>query len=99
MREARRAGRRLARVATARDAGRDGREHGRVARRNLQQHVSGEVRRAGRDEQAGGARDERRAETAQTLDIYRVDVEGGGAPPVISPNGEFLLVGTGWPRP
>ena len=36
---------------------------------------------------------------AQTMDIYWIDVEGGGATLVISPSGESMLVDTGWPRP
>ena len=35
----------------------------------------------------------------QTMDIYWIDVEGGGATLVISPSGESMLVDTGWPRP
>ena len=37
--------------------------------------------------------------TAQTMDIYWVDVEGGGATLIIAPTGESMLVDTGWPRP
>ncbi len=36
---------------------------------------------------------------AQTMDIYWIDVEGGGATLVVSPSGESMLVDTGWPRP
>src|SRR5262245_24051010 len=31
-----------------------------------------------------------------TLDIYWVDVEGGGATLIVSPSGQSLLVDTGW---
>ncbi|MCE2542816.1 MAG: MBL fold metallo-hydrolase [Acidobacteria bacterium] len=34
-----------------------------------------------------------------TMDIYWIDVEGGGATLVIAPTGESMLVDTGWPRP
>ena len=37
--------------------------------------------------------------TAQTMDIYWVDVEGGGATLIVAPTGESMLVDTGWPRP
>ncbi len=37
--------------------------------------------------------------TAQTLDIYWIDVEGGGASLVVAPTGESMLVDTGWPQP
>ncbi|MCE2541490.1 MAG: MBL fold metallo-hydrolase, partial [Acidobacteria bacterium] len=33
------------------------------------------------------------------MDIYWVDVEGGGATLIIAPTGESMLVDTGWPRP
>ena len=36
---------------------------------------------------------------AQTMDIYWVDVEGGGATLIVAPTGESMLVDTGWPRP
>ena len=37
--------------------------------------------------------------SAQTMDIYWVDVEGGGATLIVGPTGESMLVDTGWPRP
>jgi beta-lactamase superfamily II metal-dependent hydrolase len=37
-----------------------------------------------------------RGSTARTLDIYWIDVEGGGATLIVSPSGESLLVDTGW---
>jgi beta-lactamase superfamily II metal-dependent hydrolase len=37
-----------------------------------------------------------RGGTARTLDIYWIDVEGGGATLIVSPSGESLLVDTGW---
>jgi beta-lactamase superfamily II metal-dependent hydrolase len=37
-----------------------------------------------------------RGNARPTLDIYWVDVEGGGATLVVSPSGESLLVDTGW---
>ena len=36
---------------------------------------------------------------AQTMDIYWVDVEGGGATLIVAPTGESMLVDTGWPQP
>src|SRR5215467_3283678 len=33
---------------------------------------------------------------APNLDIYWVDVEGGGATLIVSPSGESLLIDTGW---
>ncbi|MCY3846745.1 MAG: MBL fold metallo-hydrolase [Acidobacteria bacterium] len=36
---------------------------------------------------------------AGTLDIYWIDVEGGGATLVIAPTGESMLLDVGWPRP
>ena len=36
---------------------------------------------------------------APSMDIYWIDVEGGGATLVVSPSGESMLVDTGWPRP
>ena len=36
---------------------------------------------------------------AGNMDIYWIDVEGGGATLVIAPSGESLLVDVGWPRP
>jgi len=35
---------------------------------------------------------------APNLDIYWVDVEGGGATLIVSPSGESLLVDTGWAK-
>ena len=35
----------------------------------------------------------------RSMDIYWIDVEGGGATLVVSPSGESMLVDTGWPRP
>ena len=34
--------------------------------------------------------------SAQTMDIYWVDVEGGGATLIVAPTGESMLVDTGW---
>ena len=34
-----------------------------------------------------------------TMDIYWIDVEGGGATLVVAPTGESMLVDVGWPRP
>ena len=34
--------------------------------------------------------------TGRALDIYWIDVEGGGATLIVSPSGESLLVDTGW---
>jgi beta-lactamase superfamily II metal-dependent hydrolase len=39
-----------------------------------------------------------RSGTARPLDIYWVDVEGGGATLIVSPSGQSLLVDTGWRR-
>ena len=36
-------------------------------------------------------------QTARTLDIYVIDVEGGEATLFVAPSGESLLVDTGWP--
>ena len=36
--------------------------------------------------------------TADTLDIYLIDVEGGAATLFVSPSGESLLIDTGYPR-
>ena len=38
-----------------------------------------------------------RAQPAETLDVYVVDVEGGEATLFVAPSGESLLVDTGWP--
>src|SRR6476661_7752075 len=35
---------------------------------------------------------------APNLDIYWVDVEGGGATLIVSPSGQSLLVDTGWSK-
>lgn len=35
--------------------------------------------------------------SAQTLDIYTIDVEGGKAVLTVSPSGESMLVDAGWP--
>ena len=40
-----------------------------------------------------------RAQTPGTLDIYWIDVEGGAATLVVTPQRESLLMDTGWPRP
>ena len=39
------------------------------------------------------------AAQSDTMDIYWVDVEGGGATLIVAPTGESMLVDTGWPRP
>ncbi len=39
-----------------------------------------------------------RGGTARGLDIYWIDVEGGGATLIVSPSGQSLLVDTGWRR-
>ena len=36
-------------------------------------------------------------QAVETLDIYVIDVEGGGATLFVSPSGESMLVDTGWP--
>ena len=36
-------------------------------------------------------------QSARTLDVYVIDVEGGEATLFVSPSGESLLVDTGWP--
>ena len=38
-------------------------------------------------------------QTPSTLDIYWIDVEGGAATLVVTPQGESILMDTGWPRP
>ena len=40
-----------------------------------------------------------RAQPPQTLDIYWIDVEGGAATLVVTPQGESVLMDAGWPRP
>ena len=39
------------------------------------------------------------AQTPSTLDIYWIDVEGGAATLVVTPQRESILMDTGWPRP
>ena len=39
------------------------------------------------------------AQTPATLDIYWIDVEGGAATLVVTPEREVVLMDTGWPRP
>jgi len=39
-----------------------------------------------------------RGGTVRALDIYWIDVEGGGATLIVSPSGQSLLVDTGWRR-
>ncbi len=39
----------------------------------------------------------RAARSAQPLDIYFVDVEGGQATLIVAPSGESMLIDTGWP--
>ena len=39
------------------------------------------------------------AETAATLDIYWIDVEGGAATLIVTPERQSVLMDTGWPRP
>lgn len=39
------------------------------------------------------------AQTPSTLDIYWIDVEGGAATLVVTPQGESILMDTGWARP
>jgi competence protein ComEC len=38
-----------------------------------------------------------RGQSARTLDIYAIDVEGGQATLVVSPSGESMLIDAGWP--
>lgn len=39
------------------------------------------------------------AQPARALDIYWIDVEGGAATLVVTPEGESVLMDAGWPRP
>jgi len=39
------------------------------------------------------------AQTPSTLDIYWIDVEGGAATLIVTPQRESILMDTGWPRP
>ena len=39
------------------------------------------------------------AQGQQTLDIYYLDVEGGGGTLIVSPSGSALLIDAGWPGP
>ena len=39
------------------------------------------------------------AQERQTLDIYYLDVEGGGGTLIVSPSGSALLIDAGWPGP